>query len=125
MRHEKNFSYNFKFHSTSLSPATVDQRDRISVFSNKLSAPLEVRSKRSIFFSQKSIEILSTTEEFKYEMAFYNMVKQEFDEVYKKSYQGHKKLRYAKVNYNKIYWGKGNFGKTHKDQFRGWVSDDL
>jgi len=77
--------------------------------------------------SEETIRILSTTEEFKYEMAFYNMVKQEFDEVYKKSYQGHKKLRYAKVNYNKIYNGKGNFGKTHKEKqaFRNWVNDDL
>ena len=49
-------------HSTSLSPAAVDQRDHLSVFFfNKLPAPLDVRSKKSPFFSQKSIEILFST----------------------------------------------------------------
>ena len=43
----------------SLSPATVDQRGPISVFFNRLPAPLDVRPKRSCFFSLKSIETLS------------------------------------------------------------------
>ena len=42
-------------------PAAVDQKDHFSVFFNKLPAPLDVRSKNSPFFSQKSIEILSST----------------------------------------------------------------
>ena len=52
----------FWSHTTSLSPATVDQRTPISVFSNRLPAPLDARPKRSCFFSRKWIEILSQTE---------------------------------------------------------------
>ena len=64
--------------------------------------------------SDETIAILQKTEEFKYEMMFYEMVVKEFDDMYHKSFIGHKRLRHAKVNYNKIYSGEGKF----RDDFR-------
>lgn len=67
--------------------------------------------------SEETVKILQATEEFHYESQFYELIKKEFDEKYSKSYSGHRKLRKAKVNYNKVYYQKGKF----RDNFRGYA----
>lgn len=59
--------------------------------------------------SAKSIEILKNTLEFKYEMMFYQIVKNEFDEQYTHSIANHKYYPDTRVNYNKVYNEHGKY----------------
>ena len=60
--------------------------------------------------NSETISLLESTDEFRFEMKFYELVKSEFDEAYKRAFDDKfNGKRSSRVNYNKIYGPDGRF----------------